>query len=568
MAEVKEVAKDLEKVVLTTPLYSSEKNGSDETGDGTKEKPFKTTVFALKKSGDIAKFTDIYVDAKDEKSEEKYEVISKAQIKKIRKFCEDEARKESSKKTKELEDAARREKNLEEAKKITIKEDPSLPAAKIVKIKETSAEVADRVKVFGWTHRLRTQGKTLMFIVLRDGTGFLQCVLNGEMCQTYDALLLATEATIMVCGKIQAVPEGKKAPRNCELIADYWEIIGHSPAGGADNILNEESAVDVQLDNRHMMIRGENTSKILRLRSIVTQCFRDHYFSRGYYECFPPTLVQTQVEGGSTLFGLNYFGEQAYLTQSSQLYLETACPALGDVFCIAQSYRAETSRTRRHLAEYTHIEGERAFINFDQLLDTIEDLVCDTIDRVLKHPEAHLLFEVNPDYKPPKRPFRRMPYSEAIEYLKANNITKDDGTFYEFGEDIPEGPERKMTDKINEPILLCKFPAEIKSFYMKRCKGEDGKQMLTESVDLLLPNVGEIVGASMRNEDHDDLIENFKKNNIDPEPYYWYLDQRKYGTFPHGGYGLGLDRFMTYILNQYHIRDVCFYPRFIERCRP
>lgn len=565
MSEVKDLTTSLEKVQLTVPLYSSEKHGSDETGDGSKEKPFKTTIFALKKSGDIANFTDIYVDAKDEKGEEKYELISKAQIKKIVKICEAEAKKEKQKKTKEAEDALRREKNLEEARKITITEDTTLPAARTIKIKETNAEVTDRIKVSGWVHRLRHQGKTLMFIVLRDGTGFLQCVLNGTMCQTYDAVLLNTEATVTVYGKIQAVPEGKKAPRNCELIVDYWQVVGHSPAGGADNILNEESSVDIQLDNRHMMIRGENTSKILRLRSIVTQCFRDHYFNRGYYECFPPTLVQTQVEGGSTLFNLNYFGEQAYLTQSSQLYLETACPALGDVFCIAQSYRAETSRTRRHLAEYTHIEGERPFINFDQLLDTIEDLVCDTIDRVLKHPEAHLLFEVNPDYQPPKRPFRRMPYSEAIVYLKENNITKDDGTFYEFGEDIPEGPERKMTDKINEPIFLMKFPAEIKSFYMQRDKKETN---LTESVDLLLPNVGEIVGGSMRNDNYEDLVANFKKNGISPDPYYWYLDQRKYGTFPHGGYGLGLDRFLTYMLNQYHIRDVCFYPRFIERCRP
>jgi asparaginyl-tRNA synthetase len=553
------VEESMEKLDLTGAIYTSELHGSDETGDGTELKPFKTALKGLRVN------EKVLVDAKDPATGPKFELISKTQLKKLKNFLETEARKDASKNAKEAEDAVRREKNIEEAKKVIIKEDSSLPKAKTVKIADISATTSDRVKVFGWCHRLRRQGKNLMFIVLRDGTGFLQCVLNDALCQTYDAVILATEATVALFGKIQPVPEGKKAPKNCELIVDYWEIVGHSPAGGADNILNEESSVDVQLDNRHMMIRGENTSKILRLRSIVTQCFRDHFFSRGYYECFPPTLVQTQVEGGSTLFKLKYFEEDAYLTQSSQLYLETACPALGDVFCIAQSYRAETSRTRRHLAEYTHVEAERPFINFEQLLDTIEDLVVDTIDRVIKHPEAHLLFEVNPDFKAPKKPFRRMPYTEAIEYLRTHNITKDDGTFYEFGDDIPEAPERKMTDQINEPIFLMRFPAEIKSFYMRR---DPNDLRLTESVDLLLPNVGEIVGGSMRNDDYEHLTESFKKNGIDPAPYYWYLDQRKYGTFPHGGYGLGLDRFLTYMLNRYHIREVCFYPRFVERCRP
>ena len=559
-----QVEKKLEDLDLEGALYSSETRGSDETGDGSETNPFKTALKALKHSGNIESFGKIMVDAKDQ-TEKKFELISKAQLKKLKNLAEAESRKNASKAAKEQEDAVRREKNLQEAKKIQIKPAENAQKPIMCKIKDISSSSTHRVQVYGWVHRLRRQGKNLMFIVLRDGTGFLQCVLTDLLCQTYDAVLLATEATVCLYGRVESVPEGKKAPRNIELIVDYWQIVGHSPAGGADNVLNEEAAVDVQLDNRHMMIRGENTSKILRLRSIVTHAFREHYFSRGYYECFPPTLVQTQVEGGSTLFKLNYFGEEAYLTQSSQLYLETACPALGNVFCIAQSYRAETSRTRRHLSEYTHIEGELPFINFENLLDAIEDLVTDTIDRVLKHPEAHLLFEVNPDFKAPKKPFRRMMYSEAIQYLKEHNITKEDGSFYEFGDDIPEAPERKMTDQINEPILLCKFPAEIKSFYMKR---DPNDTRLTESVDLLMPNVGEIVGGSMRAENYEQLTESFRTNGIDPEPYYWYLDQRKYGTFPHGGYGLGLDRFLTYLLNRYHIRDVCFYPRFIERCRP
>uniref|UniRef100_A0A2K5HM29 Aminoacyl-transfer RNA synthetases class-II family profile domain-containing protein n=1 Tax=Colobus angolensis palliatus TaxID=336983 RepID=A0A2K5HM29_COLAP len=389
------------------------------------------------------------------------------------------------------EDSLRREKNLEE-------------------ISALEGYRGQRVKVFGWVHRLRRQGKNLMFLVLQDGMGYLQCVLADELCQCYNGVLLSTESSVAAYGMLNLTLKGKQAPGGHELSCDFWELIGLAPAGGADNLINEESDVDVQLNNRHMMIRGENMSKILKARSMVTRCFRDHFFDGGYYEVTPPSLVQTQVEGGATLFKLDYFGEEAFLTQSSQLYLETCLPALGDVFCIAQSYRA-----KQHLAEYTHVEAECPFLTFDDLLNRLEDLICDVVDRILKSPAGSIVYELNLNFQPPKRPFKRMNYSD-----------KEDGTFYEFGEDIPEAPERLMTDTINEPILLCRFPVEIESFYMQRC--------------------------SMRTCDAEEIMAGYKREGIDPAPYYWYTDQRKYGTCPHGGYGL----------------DVCLYPQFVQRCTP
>ncbi|NP_001279862.1 asparagine--tRNA ligase, cytoplasmic [Callorhinchus milii] len=543
-------------------LYVSDREGDDSAGTGTKEKPFKTALQALTAFGKEP-FPTIYVDS--QKEGERWDVISNTQLKNLKKLCQRGQVKNETAAQKEIEDALRREKNLEEARKVVIKLDPSLPEPKLVKIRDTEAHRGERVKIFGWIHRLRRQGKNLMFVILRDGTGFLQCVLSDELCQCYNALVLSTESSVALYGTLKIVPEGKMAPGGHELICDYWELIGLAPPGGADNLLNEESDVDVQLNNRHMMLRGENMSKIFKVRSALIQCFRDHYFDRGYFEITPPTLVQTQVEGGSTLFKMNYFGEEAFLTQSSQLYLETCLPSLGDVFCIAQSYRAEQSRTRRHLAEYTHIEGECAFITYDDLLNRLEDLVCDVVDRILKSPFGDLVRELHPEFQPPKRPFRRMNYTDAITWLKEHDYKKEDGTFYEFGEDIPEAPERMMTDAINEPILLCRFPAEIKSFYMERCP-EDRR--LTESVDVLMPNVGEIVGGSMRIWDSDELLEGYKREGIDCTPYYWYTDQRKYGTCPHGGYGLGLERFLTWLLNRHHIRDVVLYPRFVQRCKP
>lgn len=256
-------------------------------------------------------FPTIYVDAKATDSAadadaNKYEPIAKSQLKKLQKVWAAQERKNADRSSREATDAAKREQNMEEARRVQLVQ-PAEPAQDI-KISGAGGARDRRVAINGWVHRLRRQGKGLMFVTLRDGTGFLQSVLNDTLCQTYEALVLSTESSVRLYGTISAVPEGKEAPGGHELKVDYWELIGLAPPGGADAILNEQANPDVQLDNRHIMIRGENTSKILRMRSAVLQAFRAHYFASGYTEVSPPTLVQTQVEGGSTLFKLDYFG--------------------------------------------------------------------------------------------------------------------------------------------------------------------------------------------------------------------------------------------------------------------
>jgi asparaginyl-tRNA synthetase len=335
--------------------------------------------------------------------------------------------------------------------------------------------------------------------------------------------------------------------------------------------LNSEAGSDVLLDNRHIVLRGEKASAIMKMRAAVLGIIREYFGAYGYCEVTPPSIVQTMVEGGSTLFGLNYYEEPAYLTQSSQLYLETAIPALGDVYCIHPSFRAEKSRTRRHLSEYTHLEVECPFITYEDLLDRIEDLIKYIVSSVTTRDYEQLMTEINPGFVVPQFPLRRMDYSDAIAWLAAHGVTKDDGTAYEWGDDIPEGPERRMTDEIGEPILLCRFPGAIKSFYMAKCEGD---RRLTESVDVLVPGVGEILGGSMRIWDETELLVSYLEAGIGKSEVaggttpYWYTDQRKYGSCPHGGYGLGIERLLTWILGQEHVRDVCLYPRYMDRCRP
>ncbi|MCJ1407672.1 hypothetical protein MMC19_001743 [Ptychographa xylographoides] len=518
-------------------------HGVDESpADGSSTHPYKTLGYAYIQN--IDQPTEHYlVRTSDTKPPEgpEGELVWKAPtqsaVKKAQGVLERHKKKLEKQQSVEEENRRQHQAALERASSIVVSEDPSLPQATRITIANKDIKLGDehqqgtRVKVCGRIHRLRAQ-KHATFITLTDGYGHLQCVLAaGNLTMSRDALLMAQGTSMAIYGELRKVPQGHSAPDDRELQVDFYRIIGAAPSD-LESLQNKVSASQNQwdsamLDNRHLVLRGDNASSLMKLRATVELAFIGVYRNMNFTKVSPPALVQTQVEGGSTLFKVPYYDEVAYLTQSSQLYLESVLPGLGNVYAIEKSYRAEKSLTRRHLSEFTHIEGELDFIEFDDLLSHLEELVCAVIDAVLAKDEmARFIKGVNPEFQKPSRPFMRMQYSEAIDWLNSQDppILNEEDKPHQFGDDIAEAAERKMTDHINRPILLTHFPADLKAFYMKK---DPSDPRLTESVDLLMPGVGEIAGASMRMEGYEELLDAFRKHGLSEADYYWYSDARK-----------------------------------------
>ncbi|KAF2115481.1 hypothetical protein BDV96DRAFT_493513 [Lophiotrema nucula] len=569
-------------------FYIDEDVGQDTAEQtGADDVPYKSLGFAVFTQGEEHKFltrkslTGDIPEGLDESSRMEWKPVAKAAMKKAVNYAK--AQQKKAAKEQELlahrsKQEAERNKVLEEAKKIVIEEDKTLPEAVKIKLDDTDPKKVKlgkddvkgtRVRVFGRVHRERKQ-KMNTFLTLKDGYGYMQVLLQGDLAKTYDILTLTRETSMEILGELKEVPEGAKAPNDRELHADYFKIHDGWKAAGGDDAITNRVSKDTEhatlLDLRHLTLRGETASKVMIVRDAVEYAFNQAYRELRLRKVSPPALVQTQVEGGATLFKLPYYNEDAYLTQSSQLYLETCLPSMGDVYCIEKSFRAEKSLTRRHLAEYTHIEAELDFITFPDLLDHLEQIMCRVIEITMEDPVVkQSILDLNPEFQMPERPFKRMRYSEAIDWLIEHNIPNEDGEPHKFGDDIAEAAERRMTDIINRPIFLTHFPVEIKAFYMQKDK-EDPRT--TESVDCLMPGVGEIVGGSMRMDNLEELMAAFAREKLDPAPYFWYTDQRKYGSSPHGGYGLGLERFLAWLCKQHTVRDCCLYPRYFGRCKP
>ncbi|KIR29504.1 asparagine-tRNA ligase [Cryptococcus deuterogattii LA55] len=580
---VVEQAQDVvSKLASTNPdlpvVYIDEKTGSDTEGTGAELSPFASPLAAYQSfnpspesdanPSSVATFMVRKADSVERNDWVELSASAKKKlVKSIGGWRKAEAKlaAEGERLEKQRQEQAEKDRlRREEAKNVVLVDDPSKESKSIWAVPEL---VGKRVRLQGWVHRFRPQ-KTNFFVVLRDGSGFLQCILTGDCIRTVDALDLSLECTVEVVGTVEKVKEGQTAPGGVELSVDYWKIIGKAPTGAEaiESRLQPDTDASIRADLRHLELRGEIAASVMRFRALLLRAFRESFNKRRITEVTPPCMVQTSVEGGSTLFEFDYYGSKAYLTQSSQLYLETVLPSLGDVYCIQESFRAEKSLTRRHLSEYTHLEAELVFIKFKDLLDHIEDMICEVIDTLLADPVAsEIIKTLNPEFVPPQRPFVRLDYCDAIKYLNEHGIMREDGEDHVVGDDIAEAAERKMTDQINKPIMLINFPKALKSFYMKTL--EDAPDF-TESVDVLVPGVGEVVGGSMRISDLEELMAGYNREGIPADPYYWFTDQRKYGTTEHGGYGLGVERCLAWILKRYTVRECSLYPRFMGRATP
>jgi asparaginyl-tRNA synthetase len=423
----------------------------------------------------------------------------------------------------------------------------------------------EEVQLNGWVVKTRSGGK-IVFSIVRDSTGEIQVTTKkGNVCdeclKVADALSL--ECSVSLKGKVRTDP---RAPGGKEIVATGLELIG---ASQDYPIFGEGHNPEVLLDLRHLHVRSRELVAIMKVKDAVLYACREWFRNHNFYEVTPPIIMSSSCEGGSTLFELKYFEDKAYLSQSAQLYLESLIFGLENVYSITPSFRAEKSRTTRHLAEYWHIEGEMAWTGLYEMLDMLEELVSHVCNKAAEQCEGELkMLGSDPEYfKSLKPPFPRVTYDEAVKILQA------DGFEFRWGDDFGTHEERQISLHYDRPVFITEYPLAVKAFYMKAGKpgpagqGEGRETVL--NVDMIAPKgFGEIIGGSERETDLKRLEQRLRSQGEDPAQYAWYLDLRRYGSVPHSGFGMGAERLVRWICNQEHIRDTIPYPRTISRFHP
>ena len=429
----------------------------------------------------------------------------------------------------------------------------------IAYIEEIARFEGQAVTIRGWLHNRRSSGK-IHFLTVRDGTGFIQCVMSrqavgDEVFKKADHL--SQESALIVHGAVRA---DARAPGGYEIDVSGLDVVSEAEPFP---ITPKEHGVDYLMDRRHLWIRTPRQQAILRIRHEVIDAVRDYFNSRHFVLADTPIFTPAACEGTTTLFPVQYFEDStAFLTQSGQLYNEANAMALGRVYCFGPTFRAEKSKTRRHLTEFWMVEPEVAYANLDDVMTLAEGLVVAVVERVLetRRNELKLLERDVTKLERVKAPFPRVSYDDAVAILKRKGLP------FEWGGDFGSPDETALSEEYDRPILVHRYPSAVKAFYMKP---DPDRTEVALCVDMLAPEgYGEIIGGGQRLDDLDLLLERIKAHDLPQEAFEWYLDLRRYGTVPHGGFGMGIERCVAWICKLEHVRETIPYPRMLYRLYP
>jgi asparaginyl-tRNA synthetase len=431
----------------------------------------------------------------------------------------------------------------------------------VITIEQAGKYDGQEVTIRGWLYNLRESGK-LVFPIFRDGTGIIQgvCALK-ENPEAFAALKgLTQESSVIVTGKIRAE---QRAPGGYEIGVSQLDVVQRVPESTPFPIQLKEHGVDFLLDHRHLWMRTPRQAAILRIRAEAERAAREFMDSQGYTLTDAPMFTPAACEGTSTLFEVNYIDdEKAYLTQSGQLYIEATAMALGKVYTFGPTFRAEKSKTRRHLTEFWMLEPEAAYVELDEAMVLAEGLVSAIVQSVLKNKprELETLKRDTAKLQNVKPPFPRISYEDAIKVLQKH------GNPAKFGDDIGGDEETIISNEFDRPVMVHRYPTSIKAFYMQP---DAERPDLALAFDMLAPEgYGEIIGGSQRIHDYDLLVKRLREHNLPEESFQWYLDLRRYGSVPHSGFGMGLERTVAWICGAEHIREVIPFPRMLYRVYP
>jgi asparaginyl-tRNA synthetase len=437
----------------------------------------------------------------------------------------------------------------------------------ITTISEIGKHDGQTVTIRGWLYNLRESGK-LLFPIFRDGSGLVQGVVpkNAVAPEVFDSIKgLTQESSVIVEGKVRA---DKRAPGGYELDVSNIQVLQRVPEDDPFPISLKEHGVDFLMDHRHLWVRTPRQAAILRVRAEIIKAARDFFDERGFTLTDPPILTPAACEGTTTLFPVDYFDEQAYLTQSGQLYIEATAMALGKVYSFGPTFRAEKSKTRRHLTEFWMVEPEVAYAELDDLMELAENFISFIVQRCLEKRRADLV-TIGRDVSKLEKitaPFPRLSYDDAVKMLQEGHTKGAVENRFEWGGDFGSPDETYLSAQFDKPVMVHRYPSQIKAFYMEP---DPHRPELALCVDVLAPEgYGEIIGGSQRIGSYELLLKRIHEHGLPEEAFKWYLDLRKYGGVPHGGFGMGIERAVAWICGLEHVRETIPFARTLHRLYP